>query len=259
MSDEARPVFPWDPGPIVWCDKYRLGRKAVKRDSRTLKLASYITPTLPAPPTSVDWTKGVKDWLMLGNDTLGNCTIAGAMHAIQGWTLNSSTEAVFTNNDAVTYYEKFDGYNPADPNTDQGGVLLDVLTDWKNQGINGHKIDAFALANTGNLTEIKQALSLFGPLYSGLEFPNSAYGQSVWEVTDDKSISGGHCVVIIGYNVTGPIIISWGALYQVTWEFFNQYFDEVYAAISPDWLNASGVDPTGLDLAQLQADLKAIK
>jgi hypothetical protein len=259
MSDEARPVFPWDPGPIVWCDKYRLGRKAVKRDSRTLKLASYITPTLPAPSTSVDWTKGVKDWLMLGNDTLGNCTIVGAMHAIQGWTLNSSTEAVFTNNDAVTYYEKFDGYNPADPNTDQGGVLLDVLTDWKNQGINGHKIDAFASADVSNLTEIKQAISLFGPLYVGMNFPNASRGQVEWTVTDDTSIEGGHCVVLIGYNETGPVAISWGALYQMTWEFFSKFFDEIYAVISPDWLNASGVDPTGLDLAQLQADLKAIK
>jgi hypothetical protein len=258
-NDEARPVFPWDPGPIVWCDKYRLGRKAVKRDSRTLKLASYITSALPAPPTSVDWTKGVKEWLMLGNDSLGDCTIAGAMHAIQGWTLNSGTESVFTDNDATTYYEKFDGYNPSDPSTDQGGVLLDVLNDWKAQGINGHKIDAFASANTSNLTEIRQAVSLFGPLYTGMNFPNSAYSQDVWSVTDDKSISGGHCVVIIGYNATGPVAITWGIVKQMTWEFFSEFFDEVYAVISPDWLNTSGVDPTGLNLNQLQIDLKAIK
>jgi LPS sulfotransferase NodH len=34
---------------------------------------------------------------------------------------------------------------------------------------------------------------------------------------------------------------------------------EVYAAISPDWFEQSGVDPTGLNLQQLQADLSAIR
>jgi hypothetical protein len=258
-KDESRPINPFPDGPIIWCDKYKLGRKAVKTDSRTLKLASYLTPALPAPPVSVDWTKGVKEWGMLANDTLGDCTIAGAMHAIMGWSLNSGAEVAFTTNDAISYYEKFDGYSPSDPNTDQGGVLLDVLRDWKNQGINSHKIDAYASADASNLTEVKQALSLFGPLYAGLSFPNSAQGQSEWVVTNDTSIDGGHCVVIIGYNATGPVAISWGALYQMTWEFFSKYFDELFAIVSPDWFNASGIDPTGLNLAQLDADLKAIR
>ena len=68
-----------------------------------------------------------------------------------------------------------------------------------------------------------------------------------------------HCVVLIGYSATGPVAISWGALYQMTWAFFSAYFDEIYAAISPDWFDKSGVDPTGINLAQLQADLALIR
>jgi hypothetical protein len=243
---------------------YCLGRKAVKRDSRTLKLARYLTAVLPAPPASVDWSKGVTQWGMLKNDELGDCTIAGALHAIMGWTLNAGKEAVFADRDALHYYEKFDGYSPNDSSTDQGGVLLDVLNDWKQQGINGHKVTAYASVDPTNVTEVKQALALFGPLYCGLSFPNSAMNQSTWELTSDTSIDGGHCVVMIGYNATGPVFISWGALYQATWEFFSYYFapaqdGEVYAVISPDWFEKSGVDPTGLDLAQLEADLAAIR
>jgi hypothetical protein len=237
---------------------HRLGRKAVKTDSRTLKMAKYLTAALPAPLDTMDWAKGQKSWLMLGNDSLGDCTIAGAMHTIMGWTLNSGKEVLFSTQDAINYYELFDGYNPNDSSTDQGGILLDVLNDWKQQGINGHKVDAYASVTPSNLTEVKQALSLFGPLYCGMNFPKSARGQSEWTVTKDHSIEGGHCVVMIGYNATGPVFISWGALYQATWEFFSTYFDEIYAAISPDWFEKSGVDPTGLNITQLNADLALI-
>jgi hypothetical protein len=201
---------------------------------------------------------------MLCNDTLGDCTIAGALHNIMGWSLNAGAEASFTDQDALNYYEKFDGYDPSNPDSDQGGCLLDVLNDWRQQGINGHKVEAFASVKPTKVTEVKQALALFGPLYCGLSFPNSAMGQPTWQLTDDTSIDGGHCVVMVGYNPLGPVFISWGALYQATWAFFNFYFSpdmdgEVYAAISPDWFEQSGVDPTGLNLQQLQADLSAIR
>ena len=237
----------------------KLGRKAVKTDSRTLRMARYLTPILAPPPDSVDWSKGLTAWGMLMNDTLGDCTIAGALHAIEGWGLNSGHPLTFTDQDALAYYERFDGYNPADPSTDTGGILLDVLKAWKKQGINGHTVSAYTSVDPRNITEVKQALALFGPLYTGLQFPNSAWEQTEWTVTDDTSIDGGHCVVLIGYNQTGPVAISWGAPYQMTWEFFSAYFDELYAAISPDWFTAAGVDPAGLNLDQLSTDLMAIR
>jgi hypothetical protein len=43
----------------------------------------------------------------------------------------------------LDYYERWDGYNPADPGTDQGGVELDVLNDWRQQGFAGHQLEAF--------------------------------------------------------------------------------------------------------------------
>lgn len=245
--------------------QFKLGRKAVKTDTRTLRLARYFTPLLPPPPVSVTWSKGQSTWGMLMNDSLGDCTIAGALHAIMGWSLNTGAESAFTDADALNYYEKFDGYNPADPSTDGGGVLLDVLNAWRKQGINGHKITAFASVDPTNVTEVQQALALFGPLYCGMSFPNSAMGAPYWDLEADTSIDGGHCVTMIGYNEAGPEFISWGAVYQATWAFFNYYFapaqqGEVYAAISPDWFQAvNSLDPTGLDLVQLSADLAVIR
>src|SRR6266700_2460889 len=55
----------------------KLGRKAIKTDSRTLALGNYLKPSLPPPPPAKDWTCGVTEWGMMGNDKLGDCTIAG--------------------------------------------------------------------------------------------------------------------------------------------------------------------------------------
>jgi hypothetical protein len=239
--------------------KMKLGRKAVKTDSRTLRLNRYLLDTLPAPPDAVDWTKGITDFGMMLNDQLGDCTVAALGHAVQVWTANSRTEGTVTDEVIESAYEAWDGYQPGNPATDNGGIALDTLNDFKRDTLAGHVLTAFAAATVANTTEIKQAVNLFGGVYAGLQFPESAFDQDTWDVVDDDGGgAGGHCVYIAGYNSTGPLAISWGKLYQMTWAFWLRYFDESFALLSPDWL-AANVAPNGFNLNQLTADLAAIR
>src|SRR5580692_6287960 len=127
-----------------------LGRKAVITDSRTLKMASYLGPQLPPSPASVDWTKGKSSWGMMLNDKLGCCTIAGCAHAIQLWSNSVGQEITIPDSDVLATYEQWDGYNPSDPNTDNGGIELNVLNQWKNKGLFGHQLLAFGAVNYNN-------------------------------------------------------------------------------------------------------------
>lgn len=242
---------------------YKLGRKAVKRDSRQLMLRDYLTPALPAAPAVCDWTKGVVNWGMMLNDTLGDCTIAGCAHAVQVWTLNSAgvyAGMVTIPDSAIEQaYSAWDGYVPGDPSTDTGGVELDVLNDWRKNGFAGHNLMAFADPSVSNQMEIQQSIYLFGGLYIGFQVPsdiNEAPG-STWDVSD-APIEGGHCVYIAGYDPEGLTVISWGSIYRMTWAFWQKYVDEAHALLSPDWL-VNNVDPAGVNLVQLQADLAAIR
>ena len=38
-----------------------------------------------------------------------------------------------------------------------------------------------------------------------------------------------------GYDADGAIVISWGSLYKMTWEFFSTYVDEVYDITDASW------------------------
>lgn len=240
----------------------RLGRRAVKRDSRTLKLAKYMGPSLAPPPASVDWTKGIADFGTMLNDTLGCCTIAGAAHAVQIFSANTVGEVTITDTDVLAYYEKWDGYVPGDPHSDNGGVELDVLNNWKKQEFVGHVLLAFAEVSVGSPTQVKQAINLFGGVYIGLEVSNYVMSSmpAVWDlVADDGGIDGGHCVFVTGYDAHTLTFISWGQLYKMTWAFWAKYVDEAHALLSKDFLAANGLDPQGFNLAQLQADLGLIR
>jgi hypothetical protein len=245
----------------------KLGRKAVKTDTRTLRMARYLAPALVLPPAAVDWTKGVTAWGMMLNDTLGDCTIAGCGHAVQVWTLNVAG-VMATVPDAVVeqYYGKFDGYVPGDVSTDNGGVELDVLTDWRAQGFAGHQLTGFADPAVADLVEVRQSINLFGGVYIGVNLPLSAQGQAVWDVVPDPGDGstapgswGGHCVYVPKYDQAGFTCITWGGLQRMTTAFWQKYVDEAHTLLSQDWLAAAGLDdPQGFNLSQLQADLAAI-
>ena len=243
---------------------FKLGRKAVIYDSRTLRLKKYFTSALPPPPPTLDLTRGITAWGMLGNDIYGDCTCAGVGHQVQLWSANIGPEANITNPEVLAAYEEWCGWNPADPSTDQGGIELNILKDWQGNSFCGHYLAAFADPNVGNLTELKQAAYLFGGLYIGLQVPNSIANSDldptvVWDVVaDDGGIDGGHCVVVCGYDADTIHFISWGQVYRMTNAFWAKYVDEAHCLLSPDWLDESGVDPVGFNLSQLMADLAQI-
>jgi hypothetical protein len=243
-----------------------LGRKAVVHDSRTLQFARYLTPSLPPPPSQRYWAEGQTKWGMMLNDKLGDCTIAGCGHAIQVWGHALQKEHTVTDAQILSKYELWDGYKPSDPNTDQGGIELDVLTKWKNSAFYGHKLDGFAAVNVKNAHEVQQAINLFGGLYIGISLPATAQNQVIWDVTDPSLQGnaapgswGGHCVYVTGYDNTGIYCITWGENLKMTLAFWNAYVDEAYALLGQDFINSKGVSASGFNLSQLKADLSMIK
>lgn len=243
--------------------KMKLGRKAIKTDTRTLALARYFAPGLPPPPASADWTKGITSWGMMLNDTLGDCTIAGVAHAIQVFTANTGSMVTVPDATIESYYETWDGYDPSKPNTDTGGIELDVLNDWQKQGFAGNTLMAFADPKPANLSDARQSVALFGGVYIGLSLPLTAQTQDVWDVVPRGGAKakpgswGGHCVFVPKYDEKGFTCITWGQLKTMTLAFWSKYCDEAHALLAQNWLTVKG-SPGGFDQAQLEADLKAI-
>lgn len=246
----------------------KLGKQAPFHDPRTLQLANYLKVGAlpPTPPVWKNYAEKVTNWPMFSNDTLGDCTCAGAGHMIMEWTANAGDPYVPTDAEIVAAYSAITGYTPSNPNSDQGAVETDVLKYWQSTGIAGHKIGAFVALQPGDQNHIKDAIALFTGCYIGVSLPLTAQGQTTWSVPPGGAVGqgapgswGGHAINIIGFNPRELVFISWGAVYRMTWEFWAIYCDEAYAIISPDLFNGKNAAPDGLDLAQLTIDLALVK
>jgi len=160
--------------------KLKLGKQTPRRDPRTLMFASYTTPALPAPPASLNLAAKVKvPWGMMDNAQIGDCTCAAAGHLIMEWTANAQAK-IFTPSDQqiVDAYSAITGYNPVTGANDNGAVELDVLNYWRQNGIAGHKIQAFVALEASNHTHIMDGLWIFGGCYIGLSLPKTAQAQT---------------------------------------------------------------------------------
>jgi hypothetical protein len=258
------------PGP------HKLGRLLRTYDPRIPHMSALVAgQTLPPPPASVDYTTGMPSNLgMMLNDTLGDCTCAAVYHALQVWSANASPPMVTQpDGDVEKLYVLACGYNPRVSGEGPGGneqhVLTYLLKSGAPTGPSGqtrHKIAAFVEVDPRNTDDVKRTISDCGVAYIGLNVPQfivpppPAVPPDVWDVqSTDTQIVGGHAVVLAGYNATGARLISWGQYYTMTWAFFAAYVDEVYAIADQTWIDSKGTSPGGLSLAELEAQMQALK
>ncbi len=243
----------------------KLGRVRSAPDPRLPSLRAYLTATL-ASGASADWYSRVASWPMLANDQVGDCTCAAVGHVIQQWTAYTDTHAVVMDDaEVLAAYSAVSGYVPGNPGTDRGALCADVLRYWVTAGMGTpdggpDTLTGAAAIAARDASEVRSTIATFGNVYAGVALPLSAQTENIWAgISDAPGSWGGHCVPLVGYTPTGPICVTWGALKQMTWDWWETYAEEAYALLSPDWLRATGTDPAGVDWARLDADMRAVR
>lgn len=228
----------------------KLGRSR-RSESPKLKLRDFVdvekAAASPVPlEQSVDYATLVPSWPVFLNDRLGDCTCAGAAHAVQTFAAMAGESFTVEDADVERMYEA-SGYDPSKTEsngenpTDQGWTLEDAAAYLQKTGLQGEpNIEASAEVTLHDEEEEQVALELFGCLYEGMECPASALTQAQegkpWTPVAGSEIAGGHCVIrpksvlaVTGYHV------SWGMLIPATDAFDKEYFDEYMVFVPKDW------------------------
>jgi hypothetical protein len=220
----------------------------------------------PAQSTGLSKLVPASAWGMLGNDQLGDCVCAGALHGQQ--LIDKAGKGVdtgFTTQDAISMYEVVGGYVPGRPNTDQGAELIDGLKYWA-QGLGSSrsfKADAYAQFDIKDTDLLKQLINDFGVVYLALEVPESAMTQfdagQPWTVVKRSPIEGGHCVPGVDYDENYLYVVTWASVQAVSWDFVAKYFDEGWAVTSADLVKAAGGSiATGIDTDTANSDWQSL-
>lgn len=267
----------------------KLGRLPFDPERPHLMLERYLDPRHPLsrsglPPVplteDVDRASHVASWPMYGNDSVGDCTIAGAGHMFGAWTAyngNATGEALFADGEILRTYSAISGYDPAaaDPETgenptDAGCVMMDVLARLRTTGMTdttgkAHKVVGYArLGNPADEDLLGQVLDVFGTVYTGIQVQPSIQrefaDEAVWTYTPGEEFEGGHCVVLQRRAPAGSRhgileYVSWGGTVWADFGFQAHAATEAWAVVTEDWVRANGTTPAGMDLQQLLSDM----
>lgn len=245
---------------------FRLGLNPSPRGAIGFKFNQFGNLlALPVPPQVFGHKLGL-EWGVLGNLDVGDCVVAGAMHEHMLWTATwMGKPAPFDAATAIRQYSEIGGYVPGDENTDNGLDMATAAAFRRKNGIsdtNGirHKVDAYLELDCRNVDGLIQAAYLFGAIGLGIRVPKSAGDQfdqrRPWEVVRGSKILGGHYTPLCGRNSHGHfLIVTWGRLQAVTFEWMARYLDQAVAYVSLEYLGAQGFSPEGFDINKLRRAL----
>lgn len=242
---------------------FKLGLKPFVPDERDALFANFKTSEpIPKPPISFGYANLLPtDIGMDGNDAEGDCAPCAAAHGFMLLDLISGKKLPpFSAKSVLKFYSEVTGYVPGDPSTDQGTDYREMLTYLRKTGMKDdagviHKIGAFALIEKANLTELDEALFLFGHVFIGVDLPDSAQTQfgdgKPWTVVKGSPIDGGHAIGgIQKVSASQYLFTTWGAKQPVSSAWVKKYMNQAWAVVTPEELK-SGKSPQGYDLAQL--------
>jgi hypothetical protein len=249
MTQLARGMLPWQ-------------REAVK-----LQFRSYLIPAnLPKPPRTFGhvWRSHPPGgWGMLGNDTKGDCVLAGAAHETMTWAWATNKPIpIFTDANVVEQYTALSGGHDAglDPVATSKWRVTTGLTD-ADGAI--HKLKAFG--SVASRADVELATFLFGACGVGLALPDSAEQQFLngkpWDdLSGEPNTHNGHYVPCVGRNSRGLLmVVTWGRVHAMTAAYFDKYAVGALAFFSREYLLATGKSPEVFDETQLDADLAALE
>ena len=249
--------------------KFKGGKLPPVRKMKMPALGDFLSAATTWPVVAAaGWENAVPPaaWDMLGNDTVGNCAEAGILHLIQGQSANTGTPLSATTAQALALYSAVTGYNPSDPNTDQGTVLSDLLNYIQTNGIEMTdatgktvtvEVVGSASLDISSVAQMRYAAFTFGGSYLGINCPQQCESDTGnWNFAAGLPIAGGHCIPQESEGAAGGKIVSWGMVIPASNQFLLSYLDEGYVVITKAWLNAQGKSPSGLDLDGLVAAMK---
>lgn len=252
--------------------KVKYGKLPPKHHPKTLLLENFLSPAALPPPEEKrgwEWQAGIapNDWGMLGNDMVGDCVIAMALHYLEMVTAIHGIPLTYTTQQALDLYSAITGYDPKQTDTsgfnptDNGTAMTDLFAYWQKTGIYGHKIKAWASIKYTDPVKLNQAIDIFGAALVGINVAQSMEDQFQANLPLNAPFKGGsvggHGIPIPGFGKYGRTCISYGQRWEMDLQAAQQ-IDEAYVVITPEWLSKASRTPLGMDMTALDSAIKAI-
>lgn len=203
---------------------------------------------------------------------VGDCMIAEDIHLAAIRATLAGAPWVPQTADALSTYSAVTGYDPANPNTDQGTDPTALLR-YREGGApypDGSKLVAAFNVDATDWAAYTQALWLADGLLQWASLPDGVEseenGGDVWDVCGDPDDANGHGFGAGGYDADAADLVEWGMVppIRATRAFVAKYLVPsagggcVALIGSNAFASITGKCPAGLDLSGLESALAAL-
>lgn len=214
---------------------------------------------------------------ILGNDSLGDCTIADRFHRQAIREANAGIASPYhpSLDDVIAVYSRCGGYVPGQPATDQGCDETTVLTDCQQVGTttgNGqvNKIAGWLSVDASNVALVRAVVDAFvGASFcaelapSWISAMQAGDGFTLGKPTDAFNPDDGHCMTIGDQSASGLVLWSWALRGTLTFDGLAAACDgqggSLYIVLDQDVIGAASAKaPDLLDWSALQTDFNSL-
>jgi hypothetical protein len=248
----------------------KLGAIHVPAPRAIHRLAERARVALMTPPKSADWlAKCPADGDALGNDAVGDCVPCAELRTIQvrrakawgdGW---RPTRAL-----AFGLYAALTGFDPVTGLPDDGTDTAKAMASWAASGIriDDQNLDVvrWATVDPADAAHIAIAIGHTGPVQVSLALPTAAEDVTVWSQPPGAGAGwepaswGYHRVMAGAFDGVERMCRTWGQDVAIHPAFWSAYVVGVDAALSREWMAATGLAPSGLDWDALEQDIASL-
>lgn len=245
-----------------------LGRLAAVPDLRVPRLARHMDlAALPPIPDQVHWhaMTPAAGWPMLGNDRVGCCVFASALHYLQMISLYRGKPITPTETECLEAYSAVTGYDSRDPTTDNGSVVMGpggMIEYWHRHGLMAggelNKCGTPAVVDFRNVAELQAAIYLFGAVFMGANLTqNDADAEFLW-LDQSGRLIGGHEFLFTGFtrleHTTRYDILTWDGMRRTDDVWVDTAMEEAVVVYDEEFFDLRGLSPGGFDrVAMLNA------
>lgn len=196
-----------------------------------LKFGDFLT-NLPTAPL-VDLAPQLV-YPMDGNDTVGDCVVAGFDHFRQVVTqLLTGTGLNFTQDEIWAFYKTQNPlFDPTKPGVNDNGMNIQTFLEYLQQN---NYILGFARVDYTNPQELQAAIYLGLSLMTGVvldEIQMQQFSSGTWDYVAGNPVDGGHCIPLVGYPSSGATCVTWGTLVSLTEPFILNQMDECWFVLT---------------------------
>lgn len=247
----------------------RYGRRPAKQ-APALRLASFLTGTVPKHPDAVDHGARMTNWKMLGNDAAGDC--AAVCWANERRAVSTALGKAGYPTQAMVwkvYRSQNPGFRPGNGphgygSDDDQGMVMQTLAEYlhKTGGADGVKSVAFAQVDITQREELEAAVAIFGGVSWGVTVTraneDAFTAGKPWDWKPKSPVVGRHAVYGLGYTAADDErFITWATPTRFTERFRQHQVDEAWVTIWPEHLGSKSFQ-AGVDLAALTKAYKTL-